>query len=210
MFRNWSARSSLLSSSLTSLSSLTSYSSSSSWSHQKVAALSTALHDAAAVGALTVLSRASRQQLSAKDSSGRTPGMIAAEKGNLEALILINKRGGKLDKQDYLGDFALHLAAKNDNSECVKYLLTAKHASCNPFALDDQKLTPRETAELTKATKSAEILAEFERELKNRNPMRAHQMQREAERLHTKYKQKRDQRVEQCRYKTNRNRNSSS
>ena len=45
---------------------------------------------------------------------------------------------GKLDKQDYLGDFALHLAAKNDNGECVKYLLNAKNASCNPFALDDQ------------------------------------------------------------------------
>ena len=40
-----------------------------------------------------------RQQLSAKDSSGRTPGMIAAEKGNLEALILINKRG--LDQKSF-------------------------------------------------------------------------------------------------------------
>ncbi len=61
------------------------------------------LHEAAACNALLILNRASRSQLSEADSNGLTPGLTAAQKGNLDALKVIHKRGSvvKLSRFNY-------------------------------------------------------------------------------------------------------------
>ena len=60
----------------------------------------------------------------AKDSNGRSAFLTAAEKGNLEIVRALSGHGALLDQLSYNGWTALHLAAREDKTETVQYLIS--------------------------------------------------------------------------------------
>lgn len=68
-------------------------------------------------------SASSTSFLSAKDVRGRTPLMLAAERGRVEAIKLLAARGARLDARNWAGMTPLHVAALKGDAEVVSALL---------------------------------------------------------------------------------------
>lgn len=104
----------------------------------------TVAHVAALTGTVSVLRAvaiADRDQLEAVDYRGRTPLLLAAQRGQLESIKFLASEGVSLDHTDIDGMSALAYAAAGNNAPSVRYLmekqpnlLTKTDLHCRPAA----------------------------------------------------------------------------
>uniref|UniRef100_A0A1I8FST4 ANK_REP_REGION domain-containing protein n=1 Tax=Macrostomum lignano TaxID=282301 RepID=A0A1I8FST4_9PLAT len=99
------------------------------------------LHYAAAAGHVGVLqamlwSRGGRPLIDSADAHDRTPLMLAAQNGHLEAARLLLKVGADSQMPDVYERTALHRAAANGHDDCTELLIKV---GANPLARDFRK-----------------------------------------------------------------------
>ncbi|MFJ1267107.1 ankyrin repeat domain-containing protein [Legionella lytica] len=83
--------------------------------------------------------------LNEPDIHRRTPVMLAAELGNIEAVATLISHGAKIDLVDDQGFTVLHHAVKSGNPELVQWLL--ENAKLDVNARDEQNHTPLSLSE---------------------------------------------------------------
>jgi ankyrin repeat protein len=76
---------------------------------------------------------------------GRTPLMLAAELGNIDAVATLIRHGAKTELVDHQGFTVLHHAVKAGNPELVRWLL--ENAKLDVNAKDEHNHTPLSLSE---------------------------------------------------------------
>ncbi|ESO84029.1 hypothetical protein LOTGIDRAFT_210994 [Lottia gigantea] len=132
---------------------------------------------AAQDGYLDLLQSATKRDLNAVDEDGRSATLWAAHNGNLEALRLIVGRGGDVEKADYLGFTALHLASKGGHLDVVCFLV---NWGCNLYALDNEQHTALDLAELVDKQDIVKILDTAIDKQNTKNPKKVSKLKEEA------------------------------
>jgi len=140
-------------------------------------------HRAARDGYLDLLRDANRREMNSTDEDGRTPAMVAAGCGNLEALRVIVMRGGNVNKVDLLGYSSLHHACRLGHMNCVTFLV---NYGADFWILDNDMHSPLDVAALENFEDIVKFLDEAQTMQQRKNPKFVQQQKekamREAER----------------------------
>nr|XP_002127434.3 Usher syndrome type-1G protein homolog [Ciona intestinalis] len=139
--------------------------------------MSTRYHRAACDNRLDVLKEATKKDLNQQDDGGMTPTLWAAYYGFLPALRVCCSRGGQVDKCDYLGNTALHLAAQNGHLDSVSFLV---NFGANVWKVDNSYNSAQDLAGIRNQTKCVKYLDQQVAKMTVENGKQAKKMKEQA------------------------------
>ncbi len=109
----------------------------------------TALHYAARHSGKEIVTRCCQafKDSDVRDNTGRTPLMLAAESGNIEAMKTLVGHGANTQLVDSFGDTLIHRALDNDGKEALAWVLANTNLDIN--AVNSQGKTALQECELS-------------------------------------------------------------